>query len=565
MFFSDVYLCCVCDNLTIHFWFSVQNSSLFAAWLRRSADNRPQLDLISFSMGKGNKTKPLKGQGNGNGNGGSNKIHHQQDHRKMSQSPGSESTCSVETTVQVPASASSRSSASVTTVKSSKASSAAGDSELIMAKLEARLKEVDLAKSSDDNKNVKNDDSDKKAKLKDEGTDNLLVSQGLLLVKDLGKKDEPNQADKPGFREGRKVKCSKCHENEDSWRNMKSEKVWIDNGGEESDMYWKYTCIECHMKDTGMTREQAIADLKSQRPDNVKRKARIIEFTNARKKVQENFPMMSSKQEVRVLTRQSFSEMFAPFVKIIELKIRHMEMNSGLWEEYEKLVSLMKVCTSAEESKALLARMQAHEQKMEEMELPMAFQEKCVPGSETHWRYMQAAQYSDEWVCNKDPKGHVTSAFRSFYICLAGGTDQCLTVIPSKKWSTKHDDPLAAKQRWYCICCGAMYKTRFGMVVEIQIRGNFYYVRAPIPPDNLEDTRALYLEQTLKPSSPEDLLDKLKDVVPHPSEILRRITQNDVWGNQKTRFDPDAFKLSANAYKKFQEFDWQQIMNFGGK
>jgi hypothetical protein len=101
------------------------------------------------------------------------------------------------------------------------------------------------------------------------------------------------------------------------------------------------------------------------------------------------------------------------------------------------------------------------------------------------------------------------------------------------------------------------------MIIEIEIRGQFYYVKAPIPPDNLEDTRAIYLEQTLAPTSPEDLLAKLKNVAPHKNEILTPITMADVFGGGKTKFDPSTCKIKADAYKSLQEFDWQQIMNFG--
>ena len=483
-------------------------------------------------------------------------------HRKLSLSPAS--TGSGETTIAhgaASASSRSKSSASVTTSVKSKGSADEPDS--IMAILGDRLRMIAIVKP-----NAITDDKDaKELKMtvdkKDTGNKSevSVQSKGLILVKAVKCETDLPIPD-AGFKQGRKVKCSneKCQK-EDSWRNMKNEKVWIDN---DEVMYWKYTCVECHMKDTGMTHSQAVADLRNSRPDNLKRKFRVEAFTNARARVQENFPTMTNKQEVRTLTRKTFVEMFEPFAKIFELKIRHMEMNKGLWEEYELLVSMMKVCTSAVESEVLMASIHAHEKKMEATELPLAFQSKCEPGSDEHWRYMQAAQYSDEWICNKSPTtGQVVSAFRSFYICLAGGADAiCYTVIPSKKWSTKHADPLASKQTWYCICCGAGYKTKFGMIIEIEIRNIFYYVRAQIPPDNLEDTRALYLEETLKPSSPEDLLSKLSNVTPYKSEILRPITKSDVWGSSKTKYDPDAFKIDATAFKKLQEFDWQQIMNF---
>jgi hypothetical protein len=174
---------------------------------------------------------------------------------------------------------------------------------------------------------------------------------------------------------------------------------------------------------------------------------------------------------------------------------------------------------------------------------------------------MQAAQYSDEWVCHSDAKGVVISAFRSFYICQAH-TDRCMTVTPSKLWKPKHEDPLASQQRWYCACCGAKYKTSFGMVVEIQVTGHddVYYVRAEIPPENLDDLRGLYLEETLKPSSPEDLYQKLQKVVPQRNETMRAITRADLWPGKE--LVPGVCKISALVYDDLPEFKWQQIMNF---
>ena len=153
------------------------------------------------------------------------------------------------------------------------------------------------------------------------------------------------------------------------------------------------------------------------------------------------------------------------------------------------------------------------------------------------------------------------STFRSFYICQAGGADPCLTVISSETWTTKHDDPLASKQRWYCICCGALYKTKFGMIIEIEFEGQFYYVKAQIPPDNLEDARAMYLEQT--PTSREDLLDTL-NVAPHASRIMRPITIDDVYGGGKTKFkfDANTFKITDKAYEQIQRLDWEVILKF---
>jgi hypothetical protein len=95
------------------------------------------------------------------------------------------------------------------------------------------------------------------------------------------------------------------------------------------------------------------------------------------------------------------------------------------------------------------------------------------------------------------------------------------------------------------------------MIVEIEFEGQFYYVKAQIPPDNLEDMT--------RPTSREDLLDTLKNVTPHHSSILRPITRADVYGGGKTKFDPNTFKIEDKAYDDLQEFDWQQIMSFAAK
>jgi hypothetical protein len=230
------------------------------------------------------------------------------------------------------------------------------------------------------------------------------------------------------------------------------------------------------------------------------------------------------------------TELFVLFAQFIEQR-----------DEYENFVNVWK---SLAESETLRKEIAKHEQQMERW-------------SADRMRFLQGVQYPDEWGCNMNKQGDVTCAFRSFYICLAGGVYPCCTVIPSKTWETFHKDPLATRQRWYCICCGARYQTKFGMIVELEVHGNFYYVKADIPPENLEDLRAMWLEENKKPIDPEDLFAKLNLVTPHRSEILRQITQEDVMAGAKTKFDQNAYKITPSAYKTLPHFEWQQIMNFG--
>ena len=72
--------------------------------------------------------------------------------------------------------------------------------------------------------------------------------------------------------------------------------------------------------------------------------------------------------------------------------------------------------------------------------------------------------------------------FRSYYTCQSGGEGyECLTVITSKAWRRRFEDPLATKQRWKCTWCGAKYKTWMGVIIEIKKDGVFYYLKAEIP------------------------------------------------------------------------------------
>ena len=250
------------------------------------------------------------------------------------------------------------------------------------------------------------------------------------------------------------------------------------------------------------------------------------------------------------------AEVFGCFTTFIERKVRHMEMNKA-WDTYEKLVK-----SAAKEFGTLMEEIVEHEQKMEESELPLAFRAVCKPCPEKHWGFTQPAQYSDEWSCNENKNGEVLPASRTFYVCLAESGEQrpCYTAMPSKTFGAFSEDPLASKQMWKCVCCNVKYKTRFGVIIEIQVGSNFYYVKAPIPPEHLEDLR---LEQPLNPSSPEELLEKVHLVTPHKNEILRPITQDDVMEGYgyKTRFDQHAYKINASAYKDLAHFNWQQIVN----
>ena len=86
--------------------------------------------------------------------------------------------------------------------------------------------------------------------------------------------------------------------------------------------------------------------------------------------------------------------------------------------------------------------------------------------------YCLAADYSDEWTCVRKADGSIKSALRSFHICMSGGSSSpCCTVVESKKWLRMKEegeaDAWVAGQRWYCNCCTARYRPKFGMLNEV--------------------------------------------------------------------------------------------------
>ncbi|MFM7988700.1 MAG: hypothetical protein ACKPKO_56245, partial [Candidatus Fonsibacter sp.] len=106
-----------------------------------------------------------------------------------------------------------------------------------------------------------------------------------------------------------------------------------------------------------------------------------------------------------------------------------------------------------------------------ESAMPTAFADKSR-NLEEQFRWQMAADYSDCWTEIRDNKGKLIGGFSSFYICEwtpnADTEDGCHTLILLKEWNSKHADPLATKQKWYCNICGTKYKTKHGMLIEIR-------------------------------------------------------------------------------------------------
>jgi hypothetical protein len=187
----------------------------------------------------------------------------------------------------------------------------------------------------------------------------------------------------------------------------------------------------------------------------------------------------------------------------------------------------------------------------------LAFKEASGGDRTLQDRFIAASSYSDEWVSSE------FTHFRMWYICLAksswdynlGCHETCRRMILSKKWATKHSDPLQSRQTWYCTC-EAGYKAAWGVVLEVKFRtqAGVFYFRASAPDDHTKDTLALWHEKSLKPESPEALYRAVPSVAPTLTEIVSVI-------------DPEAgvYRIaSREALEDIPQFEWDYIFSFIG-
>jgi hypothetical protein len=160
-----------------------------------------------------------------------------------------------------------------------------------------------------------------------------------------------------------------------------------------------------------------------------------------------------------------------------------------------------------------------------------------------------AADYSDRWF--KDD----VREFRVYYICLAGGTVwPCNTVIEAMAWDRLKDEMEATGQRWYCKCCRAKYKTRFGVLVEM-INGNqACYCMAELPPADIQDAKLLKIEETFKQfTTPQELLDALPTIKPLARGDFLKETPHE-----------GHYAFNATMMAGLESMSWSQLYNMTG-
>ena len=122
----------------------------------------------------------------------------------------------------------------------------------------------------------------------------------------------------------------------------------------------------------------------------------------------------------------------------------------------------------------------------------------------------------------------------------------------SKEWLRLLDDPMATKQRRYCLECKARYMTRFGVVCELLMGdGKLLYCKAPIPPQGIMDAKFMSVERIQGPvQTPKELYDKIPIVTP-----LAHI------GTIKETSKKGHYKFEGMKMAELPNLSWEQLFN----
>jgi hypothetical protein len=383
----------------------------------------------------------------------------------------------------------------------------------------------------------------------------------------------PNKNPKPSdlqtkrYPDWPKVWCKLCRKI-DTWRKMEETVVRADDADGNEQTYREYACNTCVGARDGLTEEQAQAKIVSGRPGFSRKMYAAAEFAEAKKKKLESCPMLSGRKLYQVVARD-IMDVLAPLAAYMVRKAQVFARRAELSEEYNELLKALDDPAKAREHKDILAKLEELYDQIDQLGNPLAFKDRATQqaGGDEHdarmlqWKYMLAAQYCDLWSEIKSG-GKTVGALMCFYVCLAGGSNPCGTLMSSKAWDRLHADALSLKQRWYCRCCGGRYMTRYGCLVQlVHPSGRTHYARSEVPLEE-EDSKAMFLEDTIDPSSPEDLFSRIPDAVPVEGDMLRKAAAGDFWGNRDRHADLDngVYKmLQVEQFKALPLWPWKHI------
>ena len=384
----------------------------------------------------------------------------------------------------------------------------------------------------------------------------------------------PTEVDNNGItvQKASAVQCNTCSRWSPSFKYMWSEKEVTHyqefKSDKEDEWTWKRTCV-CCMVNQGMEVQDAVHQITGKRVKHFTERSQ--KYKEAKADVREQFGGVAamlggaehvSNKRIKMLARTNFLTIFKPWSALIALKCASMEAAADLLDTFHQISeSLREAFLKGDDVKRindLSAQIENMEGKIEETTKALAWRSR---GAEQD-RFLSAGEFSDEW------SSYGGWTMRSFYMCGCG----CVT--PSKLWDRKFSDPLAARQRYYCVACSRRYRVAFGQLVQVQAPdGALYYMKAGLPPKEVEDLRALSLEQEHGDvRSAEELYGRLRTYAPATGNYVLRACQKAElsWEHQARPECDELVKavgfLTAGGRQQLDAagmFDWMQLFNFG--
>ena len=90
------------------------------------------------------------------------------------------------------------------------------------------------------------------------------------------------------------------------------------------------------------------------------------------------------------------------------------------------------------------------------------------------------------------------------------------------------ETPWANGQRWYCNVCQARYRPRMGMLCEIHIRGEVFWLRSTYP-EELNDVKWMRIEEECEARTPEELYARIQATKPYQGDgMLLLVTDYEI-------------------------------------
>ena len=124
-------------------------------------------------------------------------------------------------------------------------------------------------------------------------------------------------------------------------------------------------------------------------------------------------------------------------------------------------------------------------------------------------------------------------------------------MILSKVWKRLFDELEHTKQRWYCYC-RTRYKTKFGLIIEIVIKGVCHWMRASFPGQEIQNIIFAQIEkQFTQYDTPQELYGVLPNVYPLDRELfVKPIADHE-----------GHYKFNKELFYGLPELEWNLLYN----